>query len=239
MAKFNPGTDMENYSVKGSGYFSLADDGDTAKVRIMYTSADDIEGYSVHKVSVNGYDRWVNCIREYSDPLDACPLCAARYKLQPRFFVPMYIEEGNNQGEVVMWERGAGKNNSFYNQLVELCNANNPLVSHIVEIERNGAKGDFSTTYEMYAGEDDGTLPEDLPEVPDPIGTSILDKTYDELLTFVNTGSFEVGDNNPVNRGNGGNNNPGGTAEPRRRRDVAASNVANRRRGINDGDIPL
>ena len=236
MAKFNPAADMDNYTVSNTGYFSLAEDGDTAKVRIMYTSAEDIEGYSVHKVNVNGSDRWVNCLREYGDPMDNCPLCSARYKLQPRFFVPMYIEEGKNQGDVVIWDRGPGKNNSFYNQLVTLCNENNPLISHVIEIERHGAKGDFDTTYEMFAGPSDGTLPEDLPEVPTPEGTFILDKSYDELLTFVNTGSFEIGDNNPVNRGT---NNAGttSTVEPRRRRDVSVSNPV-RRRGT-DGDITL
>lgn len=236
MAKFNPAADIDNYSANAGGYFSLADDGDTAKVRIMYTSSDDIEGYSVHKVNVNGSDRWVSCLREYTDPLDACPLCQAKYKLQPRFFVPMYMEDGKNKGDIVIWDRGPGKNNSFYTQLVDLCNQNNPLISHVVEIERVGAKGDFNTTYEMYAGPDDGTLPEDLPEVPAPEGTFVLEKTYDELVTFAQTGSFEVGDNNPVNRGanNAGN---GGSAEPRRRRDVSASNVA-RRRGTDSG-MPL
>lgn len=238
MAKFNPAADIDNYSVNNTGYFSLADDKDKAKVRIMYTSADDIEGYSVHKVNVNGSDRWVSCLREYQDPVDNCPLCAARYKLQARFFVPMYMEDGKNKGDVVIWDRGPGKNNSFYTQLVDLCNENNPLISHVVEIERNGVKGDFGTTYEMYAGPDDGTLPEDLPEPPVPEGTFILEKTYDELLTFVNTGSFEVGDNNPVNRGanNTGADNTG-AVEPRRRRNVSVSNPI-RRRGT-DGDIPL
>lgn len=229
MAKFNPASDIDNYSSQGSGnYFSLKDDKDTALVRFMYESVDDIEGYSVHKVKVNGVDRYVNCLREYTDPLNACPLCEARHKLTARFFVPLYMMD---TGETVIWDRGPGKNNSFYSQLTTLCNENNPLVSHPVEIERNGAKGDLDTTYEMYPQENDGTLLEDLPEIPNPIGTLVLDKTFDELVTYVNTGSFEVGDNNPINRASA-------NSEARRRRDVPASGVA-RRRGTSNNDIPL
>ena len=58
----------------------------------------------------------------------------------------------------------------------------------------------------------------------------ILEKSFDELTTYVNTGSFLEGDANPVNYDN---NAP----EIRRRRDVSASGVTRRR--TNNSDIPL
>ena len=96
-----------------------------------------------------------------------------------------------------------------------------------MEIERNGAKGDTNTVYEMYPDVADGTLLEDLPEAPDPVGTSILEKTFDELTTYVQTGSFETGDANPINRTSASNDG----VESRRRRDVSANGGVARRRG--------
>ena len=74
MAKFNPVEELENY-VSEPAYFSLKDDGDKELVRFMLNSIEDVDGYAVHRVKVNGYDRNVNCLRSYSDPLDKCPLC--------------------------------------------------------------------------------------------------------------------------------------------------------------------
>ena len=226
MAKFNL-SDIDNYSSGEFGYFSLKEDGDTARVRFMYNSSDDIEGYAVHRVKVNGFDRMVSCLREYSDPLDKCPLCEAHYNVIPKFYIPLY---NIDTGDVVFWERGK----NFVPQLMDFCTKCNPPVAFPVEIERIGAKGDINTKYEFYPEANDGTLLEDLPEIPNPIGTIVLDKTYDELVTYVNTGSFDVGDSNPINRDNGG-------VEQRRRRDTSATTGGGipRRRGTNGGNTPL
>ena len=69
-----------------------------------------------------------------------------------------------------------------------------PLVGHIFEIERHGKKGDTGTQYEIYETGADKTKLEDLPEVPDVLGTIILDKTADEMLEFLDTGSFPSGE---------------------------------------------
>lgn len=224
MAKFNPAADLDKYSVSGGKYFSLKNDKDTALVHFMFNSIDDVDGYTVHEVMVNGYRQDVTCLRDYADPLSACPLCEAKHKLTIKFYVPLHMIETD---EVVIWKRGK----NFYPQLQELCNKYNPLVSYPVEIERNGEAGSMDTTYEMYVQECDETLMEDLPEIPDILGTYCLEKTYDELLTFVQTGSFETGDNNPVNQST---NN----TEVRRRRDVSV-NTTSRRRGSGNSDIPL
>lgn len=227
MAKFNPAADLDKYD-KGGKYFSLKNDGDSADVRILWNTEDDIDGYNVHRVKVNGFDVDVNCLRTYNDALDVCPLCEAKYRTTVKFYVPIY---NNATGDVSIWTKGK----NFYSQLVELCRRCNPLVSYPLTIERKGAAGDINTTYEIYDDPSDGTLIEDLDvEVPDPIKSgALLDKTFEELTTYVQTGSF---DGETVNGSVNNGNNAEATIE-RRRRDIGG-NTATRRRSVN-GDIPL
>ena len=226
MAKFNASADLDKYSNNGK-YFSLKNDGDSKVVRILYNTADDMDGYNVHRVKVNGYDTDVNCLRNYTDPLEACPLCEARKKTFVRFYVPIYDEE---TGETCIWTRGQ----NFYSQLAELTTKCNPLISYPVTIERHGKAGDVNTKYEMFSdAEDDGTTFEELGvNMPDPVEMgALLDKTFEELTTYVNTGSFE-GD--IVETTDGGISE---TPITRRRRDVSAGANATRRRNTND-DVP-
>ena len=229
MAKFNASADLDKYSQNGK-YFSLKNDGDKKVVRILYNTSADMDGYNIHVIKVNGYDTEVNCLRNYTDPLDACPLCEAKKKSFVRFYVPVFDEE---TGDAVIWKRGQ----SFYSQLTELSNKCHPLIGYPVTIERHGKAGDVKTTYEMYTdAEDDGTTLEDLGiDIPDPVEVGALqDRTYEELATYVNTGSFEgeIVENTDDNVGNNDNT-------VRRRRDVSAggSTVA-RRRSTNNSDVP-
>ena len=184
MAKFNHNT-ADNYGGSAGGnFFSLKNDKDTAVVRFMYNTLEDIEGYAVHEIEVGGKKRYVNCLREYNEPVDNCPLCAARYKVLAKLFIRLYDEDS---GEVKVWDRGK----TFFSKLSSLCSRYNPLVATPFEIERNGKKGDTSTTYETYALESDETTLEDLPETEDLLGTLILDKTFEELEYFLDNGEFE------------------------------------------------
>jgi hypothetical protein len=85
----------------------------------------------------------------------------------------------------------------------------------------------------MYADVEDGVLLEDIEEeipTPEEAG-AVLDKTFEELTTYVNTGSF---DGASVN-----NQSNADSAVERRRRDISGGNsVASRRRGMNS-DTPL
>lgn len=227
MAKFNASTDLDKYSNNGK-YFSLKNDGDSKVVRILYNSASDMDGYNVHRVKVNGFDTDVNCLRNYTDPLDACPLCEAKKKTFVRFYVPIYDEE---TGETCIWSRGQ----NFYSQLAELANSCNPLISYPVTIQRHGKAGDMNTKYEMFSdSENDGTTFEDLGvNMPDPVEMgALLDKSFEELTTYVNTGSFdgEVVETTGIEGGDT-------YATPRRRRDVSAGGNATARRNTNS-DVP-
>ena len=176
--------DADNYGGQGgSGFFSLKSDKDVARVRFLINGIDDVNAYIVHEAEVDGKKRWVDCLREYGDPVDACPFCKAGRYTNVKYFIPLYnIDAGTTQ----VWERGK----QFGSKLSSICARYPNLVSHILEIERNGKKGDTHTTYEIYETGDDGTTLDQF-EVKDPLGTIILQKTADEMEAYLQTGDFE------------------------------------------------
>lgn len=187
--------DLEKYSPEGNtNYFSLKNDGDKAQVRIMYENINDVEGHCVHKVKQkNGQFTYVECLRNYEDPIDCCPLCASKVngdsKLMSRIWVPMYITE---ESRAVLWERGKSFwKDQLYPLMVE---KGEPFCAHVFTVERHGAAGDIETTYELIdEGADHITL-DDFDEIPDPVGTIIQEKTFEELERFVRTRSFDDND---------------------------------------------
>ena len=184
MARFNA-SEIDNYGGQGGGgFFALKNDKDVATVRFMYETIDDVMGYAVHEVELDGKKRYVNCLREYNQPIDDCPLCAAKSRVIAKLFIKLYDEESE---EVKIWDRGK----TFFSKLSSLCARYNPLVATPFEIERNGKKGDTKTTYETYALDTDDTTLEDLPETQPILGTLVLDKTYEELEFFLDNGYFE------------------------------------------------
>ena len=194
MARFNM-SQADNYGSNGSGsFFVLKDDRDTAKVRFLYNTIDDIEGYALHKVKLGDKDRYVNCLRNYNDPIDMCPLCQAQYKVVPRLFLKLYNEDA---GECQIWERGK----SYFQNMSSLASRYNPLCNEVVEIERNGKKGDKQTQYQFYPSENSEVNLDDY-DCPEPLGTIILDKTAEEMLDYLNTGEFPESGEAPQPRAN-------------------------------------
>ena len=56
--------EADHYGGQGAGsFFRLKNDKDTARVRFMYHGIDDIYGYAVHRVEVEGKQRYVACLR--------------------------------------------------------------------------------------------------------------------------------------------------------------------------------
>lgn len=174
----------DNYggSMQG-GFFGLKNDKDSAQVRFMYESIDDVTGYSVHEVDIDGKKRYVNCLREYNEPMDKCPLCQQQEKLIAKMFIPLYNLDTQ---EVQVWDRGK----NFVPTITSLCTRYNPLVSTPIEIERNGKRGDRETTYMTYPLQSDEVMLKDLPELPDVLGTIVLDKPYDDLIHYLQYGEF-------------------------------------------------
>lgn len=177
----------------GAGYFSLKNDKDVATVRFMYNGIDDVEGYAVHQIEIDGKKRYVNCLREYNQPKDVCPFCKANMFTQAKLFIPIY---NIDEDKVQVWERGK----KFIAKISSICSRYPDTVSHTFEIERNGAKGDTSTTYEIYeTGKDDTTL-DDLPEFADPLGSIVLDKSADDMEFFLDNEYFPPDGDEPVRR---------------------------------------
>ena len=194
MARFRA-NEAEHYGGQGgTGFFSLKNDKDVAQVRFMYNSIDDVVGYAVHQVEIDEKKRYVNCLREYNEPLDNCPFCKARKFTQAKLFIPLY---NIDEDKVQMWERGK----KFFSKISSICSRYPNVVSHVFEIERNGKPRETTTTYEIYEVSQDDTTLEDLPEASDPIGTTILDKSADDMEFYLENGYFPPdGDDVPVRR---------------------------------------
>lgn len=179
--------EADNYGgTGGTGFFSLKNDKDVAKIRIMYRDASDVCGYAVHEVQVNDKKRYVNCIRNYNEPASKCPFCANGKKQVAKLFIPVFDIES---GSVKIWERGK----NFFGQISSICGrygSKGDLVSHIFEVERNGKKGDTNTTYAFYEVEQTDTTLEDLPEVTEILGGFILDKSAEEMEYFLDNEEF-------------------------------------------------
>lgn len=195
--------EMDDYGAVSAEFFFLKDDKDVANVRFMYETINDARPMAVHKISLGGKDRYVNCLRSSSDPLDACPLCEtySRTKQFPqlaKIFIPMYVID---EDCVKIWERGKDWMKKLSNYFAE----HTPLVATPFEIERNGAAGDSNTKYEAYAMETDNIGLQDLPELPEVLGIIVLEKNYEELIEYLETGNFartegETQSSRPVGR---------------------------------------
>ena len=196
MARFNA-EDADKYGGNGGGgYFSLKNDRDIATVRFLYNSADDVEGYAVHEVEIDGKKRYVNCLREYNQPIDDCPFCKARKFQVAKLFVPLYNED---EDKVQVWERGK----KFFNKLSSVlsrCDAD-PICSQTFEIERNGKPKDTQTTYEIYQTKDkpDDTVL-DYFDMPNILGGIVLDKSAEDMEFYLEEGYFPPEDDEPVRR---------------------------------------
>lgn len=185
MARFRH-DEVDHYGGQGgAGYFSLKNDKDVATVRFMYNSIDDVDGYAVHQVEVEGKKRYVNCLREYNQPIDDCPFCKAKQFQTAKLFIPLYNVD---EDRVQVWERGK----KFFAKISSICAryGNGDLVSHKFEIERNGKPGSTQTTYEIYEVGQDSTTLEDLPDVPEVVGGIVLDKSAEDMEFYLENGYF-------------------------------------------------
>ena len=181
---------VEDFSPNKPGFFTLKNDGDSARVRILYESIADVDGYIVHRVKTrNGY-AYVNCLRQnYDDPFDVCPLCASKdedhKKTVTKFWVPMYNLDKN---EVVLWERGK----SFWNDVLYplMVEKGSPFCGHVFIVERHGEAKSMDTTYDFIEDGVDDTVLDDFDSIPDAFGLAVQDRSFEELENFVRTCDF-------------------------------------------------
>ena len=188
-------------------YFSLKNNGDEAIVRINYADVSQFKLMTVHteKVTNNGRStqRKINCLRGPKDPINLCPLCESGNSSRTVFYIPMiqYIIDPNTHGvsyKHVIWERST----AYAAKLKTLMEEYGPLTDCIFKIKRVGEAGSRDTTYEIMYG-NEKMYPEDV-FVKDfeplnsykVLGSIVMDKTYEELCEFINTGTFTSNNNN-------------------------------------------
>lgn len=142
MARFT----LENaheYTNTSFGYFTLADDGDTARVRILAKTGAGIVGCWTHKLEVGGKERQVECLATNRSTAKAeCPLCAAGYKNKFKLLIPVFNVETD---ECQVWERGS----DILEELTTKVLPHSNIVSRVFEITRKGVKGDRDTKYQI------------------------------------------------------------------------------------------
>lgn len=176
--------ERENYGQSNRGsFFQLKNDKESAKVRFLYRTMDDVQGYSVHRVAVGDKERYVNCLRSYNEPLDKCPFCNAGLKITPKLFVPLYNEDAK---EVQLWERGK----TFFDKLSGIAMRYNPMCGTIFEVIRNGKPKDMQTTYDIWPTNDTSDFNMDEITVENPLGSIILDKSFNDMQAYLEQGSF-------------------------------------------------
>ena len=192
--------EIENYgSSNSSSFFQLKQNREVARVRFMYNDLDDVEGYAVHEVEINGSRKYVSCLRNYNDPIDVCPFCKNHQPVMAKLFIPVYNE---TQGRVQIWERGKKFYQTLSSALSRGVPNGVPIVSQLFEIERQGEPKDTRTTYGIFpVGQADNTRLEDLPEKPEVLGRSVLDKSAEELDYFIHNGRFADSGSAPMRRG--------------------------------------
>lgn len=179
--------EASNYAGQGgAGFFQLKDDGDTAEVRFMYETIDDVQLDILHSVDTgkkNKYGstvkQYVDCLRTYKDPVDACPFCREGKPQLARLIIPIY---DINQNKTLIWDRGR----KYFKKFTKMSSRYPNLVSQVFEIERDGESGDKQTEYTFEAvGQPDDTTLADLPPVPDLRKGYIWEKTADEMEYYL------------------------------------------------------
>lgn len=210
MAKvdFNNMQDDSVYSTSNNAgndinFFTLRNDNDEAIVRFMCDSVKDFEILTVHDIQIGGKYRKINCIRDFQDPIENCPLCASGTKINQRFFIKMiqYDKSTDGAGNVVItpkaviWERST----AYAKTLKSYLDNYGPLSDIICKIIRHGKAGDMQTTYEIVPNLNKNVYRDDI-YVKDvnifggfnAFGTIVMDRTYDEIMQFQMTGQFPV-----------------------------------------------
>lgn len=196
MARFKA-DEAKNYGGQGGGgFFSIQNDKEVKQVRFLYNNVEDIEGISVHKVEVNGKDRYVNCLREYNQPLNDCPFCREHMSTQARLFIPVY---NIDEDAVQIWDRGK----MMFQKMTSFCarysNEKTHIVNNICEIERQGKPKDTKTSYEIYYVDRDDTELKDLPDAPNILGGFVLDKSAEDMEYYLENGEFPPTDDEEEN----------------------------------------
>ena len=171
----------------GNGtFFSIKNDGETKKIRFLYRTADDIDSYSVHEVKVGEKRRWVDCLKDPSDPESHCPFCDAGIKLHNRTFLLVWDEE---EQQAKVWERSSIQVAKNYLDILKNVSSKE-VVGTVFKVKRNGKPGDMKTSYVLMLLTVDDLTMDDLQEELPETDATIMKKTAEEMEYYIENGEF-------------------------------------------------
>lgn len=136
---------QRGYSIK---WFSLKNN-ESAIVRIMHQSINDMDIVDVHEVKINDKQAKVACLRpmaeidnasNFEESVKKCPFCEIKIAPQRKLYIHLIEYERNEKGEIVavpkMWERNAFR--KTFQGFVNLFKDYGDLSQHIFKITRTG-----------------------------------------------------------------------------------------------------
>lgn len=174
---------IKKYGSSGVDYFTLKNDGDRAEVRFLHTDDQDLELHLVHKVEVDGKERYVECLE------DNCPLCELG-KPSLKLFLFLFDKADD---KIKVWERGQGMIDFLFGYIDKYGALNN----RDYEIVRHGKKNDTKTQYQLF-NSDKGPLVDssnkeiEIPERPNIYDKKIILKYTAEQMKALISGSAPV-----------------------------------------------
>lgn len=187
------------------GRFYLSDDNDEAVVRILHDDIDSFDIVASHNVQTNGKYRDINCVRDFSEPVSNCPLCAMGNKARVRMYIHLLQYDKDEQGNITctpkVWDRGI----DYREKLKSYLENYGPLSDIMCKIIRHGAKGDMQTKYEFVPNLSPVNFPPEL-YVKDEshfddynsIGTVVWAKSKEDMEFYAQNKEFPQRQQNVV-----------------------------------------
>ena len=177
--------EADNYNTGSfsNEWFKLPNHKDVATVQFMMSNKEELEVYACHRVSVNGKERYVDCLRDLEDSVDVCPFCASGIPVKVVRFLIMYQHEDQ---KIKIWERGK----AFCDRVLNLCERYGDFTNEVFEIERNGKAGSKDTRYEIFPTS--GLTPTNIDdlEYPELLGGIIMDKSAEDMEFYIRNDKF-------------------------------------------------
>ena len=157
----------------GASYFSLKD-GESAMVRFVYNTMNDIKGYIVHEFpgAVGVAGATISCAEpDPNNPAGVCKWCSMGNPRVQRVIIPVFNMEKN---QIEYWKRTAvWVQDKLFPLFEEVQNQGRPIASQQYKIKRTGSK--LNTNYSLInMGPCDNTTAEQRGEVKSPFDVNMI-----------------------------------------------------------------
>lgn len=192
-----------NYTRGGGKYFSIKP-GESARVRFLYNTTNDIVPYVVHEFNTPGNSVTIDCGRQNNEPLDACKWCASGNPAVVRVVIPLYNE---GTGEIEYWKKTGTWIQNTLQPLAQQLQQGQPISGQVFIIGRTGEG--LQTRYSVMpdmSRPNDGRKADEFGEIQDAYTTGMIKEAdYDYDPNAVpqqnNFGQPQQGFNQQFNQG--------------------------------------